>query len=118
MLAVNNIEVARALRYIWEHYSNSGLQVTEVVAKTHLSRRPLEIVFKKEVGRTINQEIARYRLEKVKGLLCHSERSVIDIAGICGFTRPNHLHRLFRAQIGTSPRAFQQEWIKNRLKEL
>jgi len=108
MLAVNNIEVARALRYIWDHFCDSGLQVREVVANTKLSRRPLEILFKKEVNRTINQEITRCRLEKVKALLRHSDRSVGDIASICGFARPNHLHRVFREHTGLSPREFQK----------
>jgi LacI family transcriptional regulator len=108
MLAVNNYEVARALRYIWANYTNPGLQVREVVANTRLSRRPLEIVFKREVGRTINQEILRYRLEQIKTLLSHTRRSVSEIAGMCGFTRSNHLHRVFREHTGVSPKEFQK----------
>lgn len=109
MLAVNNFEVARALRYIWDHFSDSRLQVTEVVANTKLSRRPLEILFKKEVGRTINQEITRYRLEKARALLHHSSRSASEISQVCGFTRPNQLHRVFKKNIGLSPGEFKKE---------
>ena len=109
MLAVNNFEVARALRYIWDHFSDSRLQVTEVVANTKLSRRPLEILFKKEVGRTINQEITRYRLEKARALLRHSGQSATEISQACGFTRPNQLHRVFKKHIGLSPGEFKKD---------
>lgn len=108
MLAVENIEVARALRCIWDNYSSPSLQVAEVIAATSISRRPLEIAFKREVGRTIGHEITRVRLEKVKELLRHTQRSVVDIAAACGFTRPNHLHRIFREAIGLSPKEFQR----------
>lgn len=113
ILAVENIEVARALRFIWENYSNPRLQVPDIVAETNLSRRPLEIAFKKGIGRTIVQEITRTRLEKVKDLLRRCDQSIGEIATACGFNRPNHLHRQFRADTGKSPREFQNEFRKS-----
>lgn len=109
MLAVDNLEVAHALRAIWDRYADATLQVADVVAATRMSRRPLEIAFKREVGRTINHEITRVRLEKVKDLLRHTDRSVREIATTTGFTRPTHLHRVFRADTGISPREFQRK---------
>ncbi|MEI8293369.1 MAG: DNA-binding transcriptional regulator [bacterium] len=107
MLAVENVEVARALRHIWENYSDSNLQVSSVVEATRISRRPLEIAFKREVGRTINHEIARIRIDKVKDLLLRTEMSVREITEATGFTRPNHLHRVFKHHAGLSPRDYQ-----------
>lgn len=107
MLAVENVEVARALRCIKERFADSDLQVADIVAATGLSRRPLEIAFKREVGRTINREILRIRLEKAFHLLRHTKLNVRDIAAAAGFARPNQLHRVFRAQTGLSPKRFR-----------
>jgi len=109
MLAVDNLEVAHALRIIWDRYADANLQVSDVVASTRMSRRPLEIAFKREVGRTINHEITRVRIEKVKDLLHHTDLSVREIATTTGFNRPTHLHRVFRANTGISPREFQRK---------
>lgn len=108
MLAVENPQVARALRYIWDHFDDPSLQVREIVAATELSRRPLEIAFKREVGHPINHEITRIRLEKVKDQLRHHDKSVNRIARDCGFTRPHHLHRVFRKQTGLSPKGYRE----------
>lgn len=107
MQAVDNIEVARALRHIRQHYSDHSLQVTDVVGATGISRRPLEIAFKREIGRTINHEITRLRVEKVKELLTLGETSIQQIGEACGFARTNHLHRVFKEHTGRSPRQFR-----------
>ena len=109
ILAVDNIEVARALRFIWDHFAAHDLQVAEVVAATKMSRRPLEIAFKREVGHTINHEITRIRLQKVRELLRDTDRNVSDISAATGFTRPNHLHRLFRQHTGESPGSYRKK---------
>jgi LacI family transcriptional regulator len=107
MLAVTNLQVALALRYIWDHYASKKLTVGKIVAATKLSRRPLEIAFRREIGRTINDEIIRVRLEKVKDMLKHTDTTVVEIAAATGFTRPNHLFRTFRKHFGKSPKTYQ-----------
>jgi len=107
MQAVENIEVARALRFIRENYSKDNLQVADIVASTRISRRPLEVAFKKEIGRTINHEIIRTRIDKAIHLLRHSDECIWRIAAATGFQRANHFHRVFRAQTGISPKKFR-----------
>jgi LacI family transcriptional regulator len=107
ILAVNNLEVAKALRFIRDQYSNPRLSVDDVVAATSMSRRPLEQAFRKEVDRTVNDELIYFRLERVKDLLITTKATVTEIARMTGFTRPTHLHRLFRKHVHTSPRKYR-----------
>lgn len=107
MLAVDNPQVAHALRYIWDNYMNKELTVDKVVAATKLSRRPLEIAFLSNVDKTINEEIIHVRLEKAKDMLKETDMSVVDISAATGFTRPNHLFRTFRKHLNISPRTYR-----------
>jgi LacI family transcriptional regulator len=105
--AVNNLEVAKAVRFMHDRYSNSLLSVNDVVAATNLSRRRLEKQFLKELKCTMNEELVRLRLARVKDLLITTNLTVMKIARTAGFTRPNHLHRVFRKQLRTSPRQYR-----------
>jgi len=107
ILAVDNLQVARALRFIRDHFANPLLGVDDVVAATNVSRRPLEKAFRRELKRTINDEILRVRLNKVKDLLAHSDMKVVDIAAASGFARSNHLFRTFRKLTSHSPKAYR-----------
>ncbi|MBE7499562.1 MAG: DNA-binding transcriptional regulator [Verrucomicrobiales bacterium] len=108
IVAVDNLQVARALRYIHDHYTNHLLGVEAVVAATNLSRRPLEKAFRQEMKRTLNEEIVRVRMEKVKDLLATTSMKVVEVAAATGFARPSHLFRTFRRQLGLSPKTFRK----------
>jgi LacI family transcriptional regulator len=107
ILAVENLQVARALRFIRDRYASALLSVNDVVAATSISRRPLEKAFRQELKRSINEEIVRVRMNKVKDLLANSDMKIVDIAAVCGFSRPNHLFRTFRHLHGKSPKAYR-----------
>jgi LacI family transcriptional regulator len=107
ILAVNNLEVAKALRFIHDQFANPLLSVDDIVATTNVSRRPLEKAFRHELRRTINEEVVRVRLEKVKELLSTTELSVTEVSTMTGFTRPNHLFRIFRRQLGMNPKQYR-----------
>jgi transcriptional regulator GlxA family with amidase domain len=100
--------VARALRYIQDQYTNPLLGVDTVVAATDLSRRPLEKAFRQEMKRTLNEEIVRVRMEKVKDLLTTTSMKVVEVAAATGFARPSHLFRTFRKQLGLSPKTYRK----------
>jgi LacI family transcriptional regulator len=111
MLAVNDLDVAKALRFICDKFTNALLSVDDIVAVTSVSRRPLEKAFRHELRRTINEEVLRVRLEKVKDLIITTELSVAQISKLTGFTRPNHLFRIFRKQLGMNPKQFRAQHI-------
>ena len=114
ILAVENLQVARALRFIRDHYTSSLIGVDDVVAATNLSRRALERAFRQELKRTINEEIVRLRIEMVREMLAHTEMKVVEISQASGFARTNHLFRSFRKRTGISPRTYRHRMSKQR----
>jgi LacI family transcriptional regulator len=107
IFAVEDLNVARGLRHIWENYHHPLLSVSDVVDATAVSRRPLEKAFRRHLRRSIHDEIIRTRLEKAKELLVSTDLTVSDISRKTGFARPNHFFRTFRRATKTSPKVFR-----------
>ncbi len=108
IVAVENLQLARALRFIREQNADPLLGVEVVVAATDISRRLLEKTFRREMKRSLNEEIVRVRMEKVKDLLTTTDLKVVDVAAATGFSRPSHLFRTFRKLVGASPTSYRQ----------
>lgn len=117
ILAIENLQIARALRFMRDHYTNPLLNVDDVVAATNLSRRLLERAFRHELKRTVNNEIVRLRMDKVKDLLINSDMKVVDISAVCGFSRPNHLFRSFRKLFSVSPKTYRAKQIAEKTRK-
>ncbi len=107
IVAVDDLQLARALRFIRDQYTNPLLGVEDVVAATDISRRLLEMAFRREMKRSLNEEIVRVRMEKVKDLLITTNLKIVDVAAATGFTRPRHLFRTFRKFFGISPKNYR-----------
>ncbi len=106
VLALGDLTVAKALGFIWEH-SGENVAVGDVAMEVGLSARQLERRFRQSVGRTVNQELVRRRLEAVKRLLRTTTVSVTDIAPMTGFRSTRHLHHSFRQATGITPVQFR-----------
>jgi LacI family transcriptional regulator len=107
VVAIENPPVAQALRFIADRYADHLLSVDDVTRASGLSRRPLEILFRQELRRTINEEIIRVRLARATELLRATGQSVQDIAAGVGFTRSNHLCRIFRQRFAMTPTQYR-----------
>lgn len=107
ILAVENLELSRALRFIADHFQNPLMSVNDVVAATKLSRRSIEIAFRRELNRSINDEIQRVRLEQFQARLVSSALPISKIASETGFSAPNYLYRIFREKMGITPKDFR-----------
>jgi LacI family transcriptional regulator len=107
VLAVEDPEVARALRYIQANFSKGALSVDDVVAHCRAPRRSLERAFRRELQNTILHEILRMRINHAQKLLESTSRSVTDIAAQSGFATLNHFFRVFHERTGSTPRAFR-----------
>ena len=109
MVALDDINVANALRFILEQ-STHPLSVNDVVRHIRTSRRWLEIRFQKAIGHTIHEEIQRVRLERVKGLLLESDMSTAEIAFTTGFGTPSYMCQAFKRQTGVTPAKYRAKF--------
>ncbi len=93
--------VARALEFIWLNAQNP-IGVPDIVKHAGVSRRLLELRFREALNGTIQEELQRTRLKRVRTLLAETNLSVTAIARACGFTSKSYLGKVFRRSFLTT----------------
>lgn len=111
VLAVPDPVVAKAVRYIWDHLELQ-VSVDHIAAHVGVSRRSLERAFRGTLGRSVNGERLRKRLERCAELLHGSQMTVEDIAVAAGFPSRSHMYRAFQKQYHLSPGQFRKRGRK------
>jgi len=106
IIATDDAEVAQAVRYIREHVTQS-ISVEDILDAIPMSRRLLEIRFKKTIGRTIHEQIQHERLILAKQMLIETDMTVSQIADRSGFSSSSHLGRMLRRLHGVTPKQFR-----------
>ncbi|MDA3923328.1 MAG: XylR family transcriptional regulator [Kiritimatiellae bacterium] len=95
--------VAKAKRYMLMHYSDSAMQMNDVVAHCGVSRRMMEAHFARSVGRTPLRFLTDIRMERAVALLIEQNYAVSEIGKMCGFSTANYFTKAFRHNLGFSP---------------
>lgn len=107
VLATPDRAVASALRYMWDHLAQD-LSAEDISRQVGMSHRQLTRRFRQALGRGINAEMRRKRLEEVCRLLRSTRLTVADIASATGFHSSDYLHRTFRRAFGTTPHGYRR----------
>ena len=102
ILAVDDIEFAMVLRAIRTR-AVERIEIRDLLREFPISRRSLEIKFKRYLGRTPAAEIRRVRLEHARMLLLETDRSIESIANACSISSGSALSHLFRKHLGITP---------------
>jgi LacI family transcriptional regulator len=97
-----------ALRYIREH-AHEQIDVERVAEHALVTRRTLERLFKRELGRSVLREITRVRIDLAKGQLRTTSNSIGHIAAHCGFLTPQRFCEVFRLSTGLTPGAYRED---------
>ncbi|KPJ72505.1 MAG: hypothetical protein AMS14_07635, partial [Planctomycetes bacterium DG_20] len=107
-LAVDDPVAARALRFVSEH-AHERIKVRDVAAATQVARRKLERRFGAALGRSINEEIARLRVERAKRLLAESKLRLKRLAPEAGFRDAMQMCTVFKRVEGVTPSAYRRQ---------
>jgi LacI family transcriptional regulator len=106
-LAIEDPLVAAAVRWIRANYA-SRLSVTTIASAVRSSRQRLERRFRKELGRTIVDEVRRARVEAARRLLWATQLALAEVACQCGFTNAAVFSVAFRREMGVPPGAYRR----------
>ncbi|MCQ0987747.1 GlxA family transcriptional regulator [Jiella marina] len=104
-LGVHHVKVLRAIE-IMEANLADPLSLSEIAEQVGLSRRQVERVFEKEMGRSPARYYLEIRLDRARHLLLQSKLPIIEIAIACGFVSASHFAKCYRELYSRTP---QQE---------
>jgi AraC-like DNA-binding protein len=85
-----------------------SVSLSTLAAECGLSVRHFTRAFRQSTGLSPHRWLQSRRVDLARGLLCHSSRSIADIALTCGFAGQSHLTRVFKAIAGIGPGAWRQ----------
>jgi LacI family transcriptional regulator len=106
-LAVADPDLREALRFIRQRACD-GIRAADVLDHVPVSRRKLEMGFKRLLRRTVHEEITRVRLARARRLLRETRLALPEIAAASGYRSAARLSEAFRRQFGQTPSAFRR----------
>jgi len=105
-IAVDHPGVAAALRFIHDHAAQP-ISAKDVFRHVAMSRSGLEKAFRDHFVRPPMEELRRVRLERAKKMLSNTDERIISIAARTGFQTSHNLCRVFKQQVGATPRQYR-----------
>lgn len=94
------------LEYIRTHY-RERITLDEIAASGGVCRTKCCQVFRKYLGRTPNDYLNSFRLEKGMEMLKSTDMTITEIAGACGFSSASYFTEMFTRQKGCTPKTYR-----------
>jgi transcriptional regulator GlxA family with amidase domain len=105
---VDDPRVRRAMLQIEQNLSTPQ-KVDDIAHGVGLSKRQLERIFRKVVGKSIQEFSRDLRVFYGLWLLANSDKTITTVATESGFSDISHFNRLFRATFGCAPSTLRRE---------
>lgn len=103
--------VSNVIRIISNSYSDPALSVKAISNKVFLNHTYLCVAFKKVTGKTINQYITEFRVQKAKELLKNNAIKLSDIAKSVGYTDQNYFTKVFKKVANMKPSEYRERYL-------
>lgn len=107
--AAGDQEVAAALGFIHRNRARN-FTVNDVANDVGISRRNLELKFRRGTGHTILTEIQRIRLEHAKRMLRDTDIAIPQIAAASGYNSASYLTQVFHKEVGITPARYRTQF--------
>ena len=108
--AATDPAVQLALEYIHERLAGT-FGVTDVAKVAGVSRRVLELRFRRDLGFSVYAEVQRLRLERAQALIVNPELRLVDVAREAGFSSGAKLSTAFKAHHRISPKHYRSHHL-------
>ncbi len=107
----------RVLEYIEEHIG-TDLSLEVLAREAGVSQFQFATVFQRQMGMSPNKHVHRLRMQNASRMLCESNRSVTEVALLCGFRTASHFGVAFQKHFGKRPLEYRFAQKGSRLRPL
>ncbi len=94
----------------------ADISVTILARRLSVSRRTLERRFLVGTGKSVASALLGIRMAKAENLIRTTDKSLADIASLCGFCDASHLVKTFKRRSGVTPSSLRSEQSSERNK--
>ncbi|MFV0364171.1 MAG: helix-turn-helix domain-containing protein [Suipraeoptans sp.] len=99
--------ILKVIDYMESHF-HEKITLADMSEYLQLSQSHLSHSFKAHTGSTPHQYLLDIRISHSRKLLITTEKTLDEIATLCGFQDPIHFIRIFKQRTGTTPHKFRQ----------
>lgn len=103
--------LADCVQMIHQRY-REPLTIGDLAASFNYSESSLYRLFRRSLGISFLEYLTSVRLNVACGMLMKREKSVMEIADLCGFSSYGNFYRVFRERMGTSPVKYREESVQ------
>ncbi|RYG09837.1 MAG: AraC family transcriptional regulator, partial [Burkholderiales bacterium] len=89
-------------------YACQGIKTEQVAAHIGLSRSSLETYFRRELQRTVHDEILHFKLAHARELLRAGQMTGAEVATLSGFGSVQYLNAVFKRELACTPREYRE----------
>ena len=110
---IKHPNVMRARHFI-RQYACQGIKTEQVAKHVGVSRSSLDADFRQELGCSVHDVILSFKLNAAKAGLESGDCSIADVALGSGLTSIQYMHRVFKRELGCTPRAYRERVLSER----
>ncbi|WP_292627301.1 helix-turn-helix domain-containing protein [Mesorhizobium sp.] len=97
-----------------ERNLDEPVALEDMAASSCLSRRQVERIVSKQIGRSPARYYLEMRLERAHLLILNSQLPIVEIAMACGFVSASHFSKAYRDKYEMTPSEARSETIERR----
>jgi AraC-like DNA-binding protein len=103
----NQQTLERVFTYIHKNFSDPDVTLEGAADVAALSKFYFTRYFKQQTGQTFHRYLNRIRIDKAKEYLIETDKTIMDISLLCGFSNLSTFNRLFRLYGGITPSSYR-----------
>ena len=106
---LNEANIVLEVKRILNDLYGEDLSIKEISEYVYLSPQYLCNLYKKETGKTINDELTDIRLEQAKKLLADNSYKIYEISKLVGYSDSSYFSRIFKKKFNLSPSEYREK---------
>ena len=99
------------LSYLHDHYQEKIL-LEQVAAQINICKSECCRFFKSHMNESLFDYLLHYRIQKSLPLLQNTNKSITDISLLTGFSSPCYFSKIFKSEMGCTPREYRKNALK------